>query len=245
MRGASAKSAVRAFALLELCRELRRPLRLKDFVDRLGFPTSSTAELLKAMAEAGYLSFDSTSRTYFPTPRLASLGDWIGDALFEEQTLLDAMHDLHEQTGEAILLATANGLHVQYIDGIQCEQPIRFVVEIGTRRPMVCSGPGTAILCRESDEFIEKIYRRTKAKGLLGEHGPSFAELQRRIRTARDRGYFFAKDIVYKGACSIAAAVSRGRQGRKLAISIAGPTGRIQAREKEFAEALRRTTTAF
>ena len=245
MRGAAAKSAVRAFALLELCRELRQPLRLKDFVDRLGFPTSSTAELLKAMAEAGYLSFDTTSRTYFPTPRLASLGDWIGDALFEEQTLLDAMHDLHEQTGEAILLATANGLHVQYIDGIQCEQPIRFLVEIGTRRPMVCSGPGTAILCRESDEFIEKIYRRTKAKGLLGERGPSFAELQRRIRTARDRGYFFAKDIVYKGACSIAAAVSRGRQGRKLAISIAGPTGRIQAREKEFAEALRRKTTAF
>src|SRR6185312_15643041 len=111
----------------------------------------------------------------------------------------------------------------------------RFVVEIGTRRPMVCSGPGTAILCRESDDFIEKVYRRTKAKGLLGTQGPSFAELQRRVRTARDRGYFFAKDIVYKGACSIAAALSRGRQGRKLALSIAGPTDRIQAREREFA----------
>ncbi len=245
MRGASAKSAVRAFELLELCRELRRPLRLKDFVERLGFPNSSTAELLKAMAEAGYLSFDTASRTYFPTPRLASLGDWIADSLFEERTLLDAMRELHDRTGEAILLATANGLHVQYIDGIQCEQPIRFVVEIGTRRPLVCSGPGTAILCREPDEMIEKVYRRTKAKGLLDQHGPSFAELQRRIRSARDHGYFFAREIVYKGACSIAAALSRGRQGRKLAISIAGPTDRIQAREKEFAAALRRTTAAF
>lgn len=245
MRGAAAKSAVRAFKLLELCREVRRPLRLKDFVDRLGFPTSSTAELLKAMADAGYLSVDTASRTYFPTPRLASLGDWIADSLFEEHTLLDAMRDLHETTGEAVMLATANGLHVQYIDGIQCEQPVRFVVEIGTRRPLVCSGPGTALLCRESDEFIEKVYRRTKAKGLLDDKGPSFAELQRRIRMAREHGYFFAKEIVYSGACSIAAALSRGRQGRKLAISIAGPTDRIQAREKEIAEALRRKTAAY
>lgn len=245
MRGAAAKSAVRAFKLLELCREVRRPLRLKDFVDRLGFPTSSTAELLKAMADAGYLSVDTASRTYFPTPRLASLGDWIADSLFEEHTLLDAMRDLHETTGEAVMLATANGLHVQYIDGIQCEQPVRFVVEIGTRRPLVCSGPGTALLGRESDEFIEKVYRRTRAKGLLDDKAPSFAELQRRIRTAREQGYFFAKEIVYSGACSIAAALSRGRQGRKLAISIAGPTDRIQAREKEIAEALRRKTAAY
>src|SRR5262245_54566487 len=116
MRGSAAKSALRTFTILEYFKKVRRPLRLKDIAAYLNYPQSSTAELLKAAAEHGYLSFDPVSRTYFPVARLAALGDWIVDELYDHGRLLDRMKDIHAVAGDGVILVMVNGLTVEYVE---------------------------------------------------------------------------------------------------------------------------------
>src|ERR1700760_3124170 len=91
MSNEGTKSARRVFDILELFRARQCPLRLKDVVDALGMPTSSTAALLKTMAQMNYLSFESASRAYLPTLRLAQLGNWVTPASYEGGPIQEAV----------------------------------------------------------------------------------------------------------------------------------------------------------
>jgi IclR family KDG regulon transcriptional repressor len=71
------KSANRVFSILKIFQEVQQPMRLREIVVRSGFPTSSTAALLKSMANEGMLNFDRRARTYFPSERLLELVQWL------------------------------------------------------------------------------------------------------------------------------------------------------------------------
>src|SRR5262249_11051543 len=119
MKGSAARSALRTFEILEYFRRVRKPLRLKDVAESLHFPPSSTAELLKAASDRGYLTFDPMTRTYYPAARLAALGDWITESLYERGALLAKMKDLHSIAGDCVILAMVNGFHVEYVEVLE------------------------------------------------------------------------------------------------------------------------------
>ncbi|HEY7845790.1 MAG TPA: helix-turn-helix domain-containing protein, partial [Bradyrhizobium sp.] len=110
------KSARRVFDILELFRERQSPLRLKDVVDALGMPTSSAAALLKTMAQMNYLSFESNSRAYLPTPKLSQLGDWVTPASFEGGPIQEAVRRIGRKLGETILLGTITDIYVEIVE---------------------------------------------------------------------------------------------------------------------------------
>src|SRR5258707_4099066 len=98
------KCARRVFDILELFRARQCPLRLKDIVDSLGMPTSSAAALLKTMAQMKYLSFESASRAYLPTPKLSQLGDWVTPARYEGGPIQEAVRRIGRKLGVTLLL---------------------------------------------------------------------------------------------------------------------------------------------
>ena len=227
MAKVSVKSAARVFEVLEYFRETRKALRLRDIVAHLDYPSSSTAELLKVMADLGYLCFDSKSRAYFPTPRLSALGDWIGEEIFDSGRVLDVMNHINAATGELVMLGVANGLYVQYIQTVQSTHPVRYVVEPGSRRPLVASGAGWALLSTEKDEVIEKIWRRTVARGIVERVVVTLDSVMEKVELARKDGYVYARGKVLPEAGSIGAPVPNGQSGRRFAMSIGGPVERM------------------
>src|SRR4029079_14268169 len=126
------KSARRVFDILELFRERQCPLRLKDVVDALDMPTSSAAALLKTMAQMNYLSFESTSRSYLPTPKLSELGGWVNSASYEGGPIQDAVRRIGRKLGETILLGTATDIYVEIVDILRAREPLQYFTHIGT-----------------------------------------------------------------------------------------------------------------
>ena len=61
--------------MLELFRDERCPLRLSEIYTALGYPQSSSTNLLKGMVIEGYLNYNRNTRTYMPTLQVASLGE--------------------------------------------------------------------------------------------------------------------------------------------------------------------------
>ena len=231
----------RAFQVLEHFRRVRTPARLKDVVAALGYPTSTTADLLKEMAECGYLAFHTGSRTYFPTPAVSALGDWIRGASNGHAAALAMARRLNDDTGELIFVGTENGLHVQYIEALRSRHPVQYVVEAGVRRLLVKSGLGWALLAQEDDGRIEQVYRRTLATAQgRADQPPTLLELRAQVALVRRDGYAFSRNLLYKGASVLAAAIPIASRGRRFALGIAGPTDRIEDHLKAYATALRR-----
>jgi DNA-binding IclR family transcriptional regulator len=123
------KSAHRVLQVLDYFRQHRRPSSLKQICEALGYPQSSATVLMKNLTQLGYLSYERTTRLYFPTLRVAALGDWISHALFGQGQVFEIMRDLHSETGEAVSVLLQNDVYMQYIRVIQSTHPLRFLTE--------------------------------------------------------------------------------------------------------------------
>jgi IclR family KDG regulon transcriptional repressor len=145
------KSVGRVFEVLEAFNDVRKPMAAIEIAKRLEYPPSSTAALLKSMVKLGYLSFERTDRTYFPTIRIAIISEYLHGALFGQGRLMALMGDLHSQIGETIILGIRNDLDAQYVHSIPGIYPIMLNVPPGTLRPLCRSGMGWALLSTCTD----------------------------------------------------------------------------------------------
>jgi IclR family transcriptional regulator, KDG regulon repressor len=222
------KSARRVFDILELFRERQCPLRLKDVVDALGMPTSSAAALLKTMAQMNYLSFESTSRAYLPTPRLSKLGGWVTTASYEDGPIQEAVRRIGRKLGETILLGTATDIYVEIVDIVRAREPLQYYTHVGTRVLLVHSGLGWPLLSELRDEEIARIYRRTIAQRKLQRGLFPLTRLEKEIEQVRRDGYCLSHGMVTRGVGVVGVVVPTPAKHRRLAIGIAGPQERIE-----------------
>ena len=230
MAEGAVKSAQRALEILEVFARQRRPLALKEILDELGYPTSSGSALMKSLVALGYLDYDRERRTYFPTMRIAVLGAWVPGALFGEGQLLPALEDLHQKTGETVVLAVQSDLHAQYVHLIHSSEPLQFRAPPGTLRPLARSGMGLVLLSAKSDAEIERLRRRINASGEGA--GQSREEMMTRVNEVRARGYAFSKNSISPGLGIIGAALPKGPFGRVAAVGVAGRVARLEEKQQ-------------
>jgi DNA-binding IclR family transcriptional regulator len=231
------KSAKRAFEILEAFSRHRRPLALKELLDELDYPASSGSALMKSLVALGYLDYDGERRTYFPTMRIAALGNWVPGVLFGDGQLLGALEDLHRETGETVILAVQSDLHAQYVHVIPSPEPLQLRVPPGTRRPLAQSGLGLVLLSAKRDPEIERLRRRINASG----EGAALTrdEMMARVNAVRARGYAFSRNAISQGVGIIGAALPNGPFGRVFAVGAAGQVERLERKEEEIVAALK------
>lgn len=142
MRRDPIKSAARTLEILELFQEQRAPLRLTYIFEKLGYPQSSTTTLLKSMVVLGYLNYDRASRTYFPTPRVAALGDWVNHHLFGSGDLDRLVKSIFEQTNETVVISSQNDIFIQHLRIVQPSHPHKIALAEGSMRVLPHSAAG-------------------------------------------------------------------------------------------------------
>lgn len=244
MTSATAKSAKRAFEILELFGERRTPLTVMDVVRSLGYPQSSTSMLLKGLHAFGYLNYDRRQRRYSPTARVALLGAQITRGFFFSGDLAKLAYDLQARTGEEVLFAMQNGIHVQYIQTLESPShamPLHH--RSGTLRPICRTATGKMLLTLKSNSEIGALVRRINAS----ERRPSvnLTTLLAEIEAIRDSGYAVCHEEATPGASGIGMLMPRIPDHSPVAIGIAGRTGRIRTRCATLIEQLRDAVRAF
>lgn len=231
------KTARRIFEILEYFDEAQRPLSLRDFTRRHGYPPSSASAVLKSMVVLGYLDFDRDSRTYMPTMRIVELGAWVERALFGEGSVIPLMNFVTRETQETTSVATQSDLYMQYIHVVPSPQTIQFSITPGTIRPIARSGLGWLLLSARPDDGIEKLVRRINVEP--SEERVDLPELMERIREIRARGYVLSLHTVTAGAGVIGVLRPGRRNGRTLAIGVGGPVDRLVSQEDQIVDTLR------
>ena len=244
MTSATAKSAQRAFEILELFGERRTPLSVMDVVRALDYPQSSTSMLLKELHSFGYLNHDSRQRRYSPTARVALLGAQITRGFFFSGDLAKLAYDLQARTGEEVLFGMQNGVHVQYIQTLESPahaMPLHH--RSGTLRPIGRTATGKMLLSLKSNAEIGATVRRINA----GERRPpiDLAVLLAEIEAIRECGYAVCHGEATPGASGIGMLMPRIPDHPPIAIGVAGRTERIRARQASITDELREAVRAF
>lgn len=238
------KTARRIFEVLEYFDEVQQPISLKDMSIHFGYPVSSASALLKSMVVMGYLDYDSYSRTYMPTMRIATLGNWVQGALFGEGRILALMKHMSEITKETISIGTQSDLFAQYIHIVPSQYAIRYHLKPGTVRPLARSGLGWLLLSARTDETIDRLLRRINIEE-TPDSRITLPDLMARVREVRKQGYVFSRHTVTAGAGVIGMLLPIRRHGRILAIGVGGPVDRLEEKKDQILSELRAGIAQF
>ncbi|WP_265258659.1 IclR family transcriptional regulator [Verminephrobacter aporrectodeae] len=239
------KTAGRVFQVLEYLREVRRPVTVREISERLGYPLSSTQVLLKSVATLGYLRYDSSARAYLATPRLASIGDWVMDSMFQGGQLLTLLGDIARETRFTAILAVENDIYAQYVHVIFGSHPIQFNVQPGTRRLLCMSGTGWALLAAGSDDHVARTIHRSNVRLKPSGQTVDADYVKARVQESRERGYAFSRGVVTEGIGIVALGSASSASGARFAVGVGGLVEQLERAVDTVVPAMRERLFQF
>ena len=238
------KSADRAMAILEVFRDIRRPATARELADMLEMPRSSTNVLLRSLIARGYLRYDESRTSYFPTLRIFQLGSWLMDGFFNHPRIDAAMRELSVATRETICLWVHVGMVATVVSVLDSPQAIALAMKPGESAPIFGSAVGLAFLAAMSVEEVGLLHERW-LKTLSKEQRDSEKDLIADVARVRERGTSVGYDLWLDDAGAVARGFLHPALGETAVLAIGGPIFRIQRNERQLVEALKDVAAGF
>ncbi len=230
------KSAARVFEVLELFEKMREPLTSIRVGRHLNYPASSALALLKSMVALGYLSFDRIDRSYFPTIRVALLGQWVEHAVHSGDGSLVAMVEaLIRATGESVSVSCQNDLDMQFIHIAQGPQHITVNLTPGTLAPLFKSTIGLTALTTRSNAEITRLAERHNRTRDTAAGKVDAKQIIATVEGIRARGWFAGYDMYIDGVGAISWVLPTSDGRRSMVLGISGPSDRLKRNETSIA----------
>lgn len=235
------KSAGRVLQILEMFDDIQRDARVAEIAERLSLPQSSTSILLRALVDLGFMDYLPERRSFLPSPRVTLLGTWLDKGPVRNGSLTRMLEEISQQTGDTVIIAARSGIFSQYIHVLQARSAMRFHVPQGSRRLVVWSATGYALLIRCSEKEIRALCSRTNAEAAQGQPQVDINLVLKNIEQTKRLGYFFSTGLVTPGAGSIAVPLPDAIDGhnRALTVAVSGPLDDIARREHDIVALLK------
>lgn len=238
MSRAQVKQAANVLELMEYFARRKRPATMAEISDDLGWPRSSTFNLVGTMAEKGWLYEPRLRDGYYPSPRWLKLARIVAEA----EPLPEAVHAMvtriADETGETTAVGTLAGTSAIFLDVVESRHAVRYFAEVGERVPVHASSAGRAILAQYSAEERQAIYRRIRFERFSGTTPMSIEHIEAELAAATKRGYHQSSSEYIADLAGVA--LSLPLNGRRLSIVVAGPTSRCLERRPKTAEIMAR-----
>lgn len=235
------KSAERTMKLLELFQSDRRPQTLQDVVRKLRWPAPSALALLKTLVGMGYLIFDPSKKSYFPSLLLAGLAHGISDEFFEDSPALDVARQLREETSEHVFITMQNDIHVQYVRILHGAENARYGAREGGMQPVVKTTSGLMLLGTMADSSIDRICRRINIAYNLRENPVAPDAVLKLTRTFRRQGFGMLVGLPHPDGMNLSMLLPPTRSGKRFAITVGGDKTRIGEKRDWLLDRMSRT----
>lgn len=183
------KSAIRTLEIIDMLTETADGLSFVDLQQKLGWPRSSTYNLLRTMAEAGHLEFDELDRKYRIGIRL-----WEAGQAFVRTRELARVAQRHLEAAcsalnETVQLAVLDGLDNVYIAKVESDHHLQLVSNIGSRLPAYATGLGKALLAGLSPAELEHRLSTAELHAFTQRTITSKDALLRKVEEVRTNGF--------------------------------------------------------
>lgn len=226
------KSVRRVFEIFELFDSVRRPLPAKDISDRLDYPLVSTHALLKSIYLMGYVDFDVSSRSYYPSRSLSAIVEWIPDFLDHEKRIVSYANELNEKTRETVNISRRVGGRIRVVHGLETKFPIGVASQIGTMMPILHSLTGLAAIAGMEPD--ERSWLIEHERALAPDNVLDDQTIQSIISEFAERKAALRCNLLVDGIGALCVPVKPSRSREALVVGVAGPSDRIQENAENY-----------
>ncbi len=138
-------------------------LRNKDIVDRLGLTKPTVSRLTFTLLGLGYLRRDRSTGSYSLGPAVLSLGYPLLSQLAIRRIASPEMLELARKARGPVSVGARDRLQVVYVDTVQGHETSTAKPDIGSRRPMLRTAIGRALLYALRQDERAMVYQRIEA----------------------------------------------------------------------------------
>ncbi len=220
------RSVERAFTILKALRD-NGEMRLIDVSRSTEINKGMAFKLLYTLCAGGYVEHDEETGKYRLGKTLFELGYAAGSQIMERSSAHDILRSLAEKINETAHFAVLQGSDVLYLDKVESSESLRMVTAVGIRRPAYCTGTGKALLAGQTDDEVRRLMNETPMPRFTPNTICNIDDLLAELALVRTRGYALDNEENELGIMCVGAPV-RNKDGMVVsAISVAGPTIRI------------------
>jgi IclR family KDG regulon transcriptional repressor len=220
---------------LRLLEEFRAEdeLGVTELSRRLNLHKNNVFRLLATLEQRGYIEQSSANERY----RLGAKCLELGETFCRSHSLLDQarpiLEELSQEVGETVHLAQMTAFEVVHVDAHVHQQPILTPSRVGQRLPVHCTALGK-ILLGSATEQSRQAYDQTVVAGReLAPRTPDTIvdpiKFFDQVRTSAGQGFAIDVDECEEGLSCAAGAVYDRTGVAVAALSVSGPSFRLNA----------------
>lgn len=226
------RQAANVVELIEWFSRHGQPATLAEIADALGWPRSSTFNLLGTLADRGYLYEPRTRGGYYPSSRWASIAHALSMSEPLGAGIENEVANLQAATGETVAVAAPAGTSALYLHVLESNSAIRYSTEPGRKVPIHSTSSGRALLSQYSPSERSSLYRKIDFV-FYGPATPMDATaVEGRLAEEAERGFHMSNEEYSPDLLGIAVPIRIG--DRRLALTIGGPRIRCLPKIDEF-----------
>lgn len=224
------EAVVKALDVLEAFNDSEE-LQLSEVSKRVSLNKSRAFRLLYTLCERGYVERASDGHRYR-----------LGLKLFEhasnlrrdvKQVAQPYMRRLQQRFNETVNLAVLHNGEVLYIDLLESSRPFRMSAMVGSRMPIANTSLGKALMAYAAEHELDLVFDTLTP--------PELRKLRAEMEIVRRRGYATDQEENEPGVSCIGAAIVNEAGASVGALSVSGPSVRIQKQEREIGSTLAAT----
>jgi DNA-binding IclR family transcriptional regulator len=212
--------------ILLLFRDQRRQISIDEISQRLDLPKSTTYRYVKILSEKGFLeragansyrlglTFLELSKTALDSNRDLRL------------TALPSMKRVAESVGESVSLMRVFNGQVICIESIEGVHALRVKIEQGRVQPLH-AGASSKVLLAYMSEAEQESYLQAALPRITGHTITDKDSLKAHLQEIRDQGFSVSDGEIDVGARAISVPIKNGRNEVVAALSIEGPSSRM------------------
>lgn len=236
----ASRSVLNACHTLVVLMEAAEPLTLGAFARRAKLAPATAHRILRSLALYEFVR-QHEDGTYELGLRLLELGSAVSGQFDIVRMARPHIERLAEATGETVHLAVLEGDHAVYIDKVEGRHSIRLVSRPGYSVPLHVTSLGKVLCAGLEDAPFDALVKRLEVS--LDEE--ALERFRGEIADARRLGYAVDREELLPGLMCVGTSIV-DRDGTTLAaISVAGPTFRMESALEEHANALRDTAASL
>jgi IclR family acetate operon transcriptional repressor len=231
------ESVINASRILLMLRTTAE-LQVGQVAADLGVARSTAHRLMTTLQSQGLLHKSGARQPYTAGRELIEIGSQVVGAIDLSDRARPLLEQLSRETGETSHLLVLHGAEVIFVDGVEGSNVIRAATRIGARHAAHVSAAGKALLAELPNEEFMRRYPEEDLHGGTSKAIKSRTKLiDELVRSAR-RGYAVNRTESEPDVCAVATVIRDFGGAAIGAISVSGPSFRMDAALDEIAEKL-------
>jgi DNA-binding IclR family transcriptional regulator len=214
---------------LDALGDSRGEVGIAELSKQVGFHISTAHRLLATLIAQGYARQNPETGRYGLGAKAFHLAESYLGQMDLRRVVHPVLERLSRETGETANLVILDGREALYLDKAESPQSLRIFSRIGRRAPLHCTAAGKILLAGRPWPEVQRMLGKASLERYTPRTILSPEALRRELNAVRTEGVALDREECEEGATCIAAPVRNARGETVAAMSVSGPTLRMQA----------------